>query len=330
MRIGIVISNAGSVAPTHTTVHVIQAALEAGHAVRVLEPWDFEVDPRGRLRGRAHVLDAPLASREAVAEALSRRATVRRNVDVDRLDVLLLRVNPLDAAVLTFAQLAASAGVRVLNDPDALMRTSHKSWLATLSGVPRPRTTVTRSRATVECFAADCPAGIVVKPARSCGGKAVAVIRGRMRRAKIDAAVEAATRAGDGYLVVQEYLPEATLGEKRLVWLDGGLLGGYLRQRAPGEFRHNLKAGATPVPCTLSAEDHAISDALGPHLLGAGVWLAGIDVIGDRVVEVNTLNPGGVHWTEHFSGLDVARRLVAALEPPALPALNLLSTATPS
>ncbi|MES2644048.1 MAG: hypothetical protein V4850_31455 [Myxococcota bacterium] len=317
MRIGIVLSSAASAALTHTTIQLAHAALERGHVVRILEPWDLEVDPRGRLRGRAHLFDAP-TTREAMVAALHGRTAVRRNVEVDRFDVLLLRTNPLDLAVIGFAQLAQSAGVRVWNDPGALLRTSHKAWVATLEGVPRPRTIVTRSRATIEMFASDCSAGIVIKPARSCGGKAVTVMRGR-RRPRLDVAIDAAARAGDGYVVVQEYVPAAVFGEKRLLWLDGALVGGYLRQRAPGELRHNLKAGAVPMPSPLSDADHALAAALTPHLARDGIWFAGVDVIGGLVIEVNTLNPGGVYWSEQFGQPDIAARLVQSLEYAARP-----------
>lgn len=319
MRLGIVLSSAAAAAVTHTTIHIAQVALERGHSLRVFEPWDLEVDPRGRLRGRAHVFDMP-CTREALVAALVGRTAVRRNVEVDRLDVLLLRVNPIDLAVIGFAQLAAAAGVRVWNDPDALVRTSHKAWLSTLTDVPRPRTIVTRSRATIECFASECDQGVVVKPARSCGGKGVTVLRGR-RRHGLEEAIVSATRAGDGYAVVQEYLPAAVFGEKRLLWLDGALVGGYLRQRAPGELRHNLKNGATPVPSPLTEADHALAARLTPHLTRDGVWLAGIDVIGGLVIEVNTLNPGGIYWSEQFSRPDIAERVVASLEPRTLQSL---------
>lgn len=312
MRIGIVLSSAASAALTHTTIQFAHAALDRGHAVRFLEPWDLEVDPRGRLRGRAHLFDAP-ASPEQIVAGLHGRTAVRRNVEVDRFDVLLLRTNPLDLAVIGFAQLAQQAGVRVCNDPGSLLRTSHKAWVATLDGVPRPRTIVTRSRTTIDCFASDCGAGIVLKPARSCGGKGVTVLRGR-RRPRLDAAIDAAARAGDGYVVVQEYVPAAIFGEKRLLWLDGAFVGGYLRQRAPGELRHNLKAGAVPMPSPLTDADHALAAALTPHLLRDGVWFAGVDVIGGLVIEVNTLNPGGVYWSEQLGTSGIAARLVASLE----------------
>jgi glutathione synthase len=316
VRIGIVLSNAAVAAPAHTTVHLAWQALRDGHAVRVLEPWDFEVDERGRIRGRASCFDAPTTTRELFVRQLHRGDAPRRTIDVDRLDILLLRANPLQDSIVTFGQHAQAAGVRVLNDPRGMLRTSQKGYLATLPGVPRPRTLVTRSPLSAERFLSTCPGGVVVKPARACGGRSVARVPGHRAEDLLRAAFEAATLAsGDGYAVVQEYLAEADDGEKRLVWLDGQLVGGYLRMRAPGEFRHNLKVGGEPRPAELTRQDHALCAALTPHLRDEGVWLAGIDVIGGRVVEVNTLNPGGVHWSDTFSGAGVARRIIASLEP---------------
>lgn len=316
MRIGIVLSNATAAAPTHTTVVLAWEVLRAGHSLRVFEPWEFEVDERGRLAGRAQVFEAPVASAAELAGQLVARQGARRTVEVDRLDVLLLRANPFQDAIVTFAQHAQAAGVRVLNDPRALLRTSQKGFLATLPGVPKPRTLVTRSPSSAEAFAWGCPEGVVVKPARSCGGRAVVRLRGgRQADALRQAVASAGLASGDGYAVVQEYLPEAPEGEKRLVWLDGQLLGGYLRRPAPNDFRHNLKVGGTPHPVELDAADHALAEALTPHLLAERVWLAGIDVIGGRVVEVNTLNPGGVYWSETLGYPGLAARVVASLEP---------------
>jgi len=310
LRVGIVISNAAATNPTHSTVHLALAALQAGHVLRFIEPWDFEVETDGRIQARAHCIDSAPQSREDLARMLVERQLPRRNIEVDRLDILLLRVNPLHDAVHSFALLAEQAGVRVLNSPASLPRTNHKGWLATLPGVPRPATLVTRSRSAAERFAVACTTGVVVKPARSCGGRGVSLIRGLRG---LEAAMEAAFKAGDGYVVVQAYLPEAADGEKRLLWLDGRLLGGYLRQRAPGELRHNLKAGATPQFCALTAKDQQILDSLTPHLRREGIWFAGVDVIGGSVVEVNVLNPGGLHYSGLFAGQDLAADLIHSL-----------------
>lgn len=314
MRLAVLVSSTASAAPTHTTVHLLAAALARGAAVRVVEPWDLEIDERGRLQLRAFVLDGHPPDREALVATLRGHTAPRRTVDALSHDALLLRVNPIDTAVLAFAQLAARAGLRVLNHPDALLRTTHKSWLAALPAeVPRPRSLVTRSRASVDRFASTCPTGVILKPARACGGKGVGWVHPG-DHAAIEGCFAAALAAGDGWVVAQEYLREAEAGEKRLLWLAGvGVLGGYLRERAPGDFRHNLKVGGQPAPCTVTDADRAALAALGPHLEREGVWFAGVDVIGGRIVEVNVLNPGGAHYTTLLGGVDVGERLVASL-----------------
>jgi len=265
---------------------------------------------------RAHAFDEDAdgpVDRDRLCRMLQDRSARRRFVELARLDALLIRINPLDTAVLSFATAAEAAGVIVLNSPTTVGWTSHKAWLASLEDVRRPRTLVTKSRATIHAFAAELKGDAVVKPARASGGRGIARVP-RGRTGELDLAVDHARSIGDGFLVVQEYLPDADRGESRLVWLDGVILGSYVRQRAPGEFRHNLKRGGVPEPHEPGPEDTRLIEALNPHLRRAGVWFAGIDVIGGRVLEINTLNPGGLHLIQEFSGLDLSGPLVEALE----------------
>jgi glutathione synthase len=280
--------------------------------VRIVESWDFEVDPSGRLLARAHAFNAPL-SKEAICAQLQFHGAKRVFVEVQELDALLVRINPLDPAVLAFAQLAARSGVCVLNDPHHLAAVSHKSFLSTLRGVPRPETLVTRAHSAIRHFASNFQHGVVIKPARASGGRGVVFVPKPHGR-ELDKAIDQARMHGDGYLVVQEYLPEAALGEKRLLWVGGRVLGAYRRMRAPGEFRHNLKHGAKAEACALTDSDYAIERALTEHLSAAGVWFAGLDVIGGKLIEVNALNPGGSHFIEETSGLALGPEIVLSLE----------------
>jgi glutathione synthase len=314
MRLVIAISRTSTLEAYYTTVHVAFEALQAGHPVRIVEPWDFEIDAAGRLVTRAHALDAAPDDREALVELLANRRALRRYVELTSADTMLLRVNPLDPAVLAFAQLAQLAGVVVHNDPTTLMLTGHKGYLATLEGVPKPTTLVTRSRSTARLFAQGQPHGVIIKPARASGGRGVSLVRQYRQERAFDGAFDAARRLGDGYVVVQEYLPGAADGEKRLVWLDGEVIGGYLRSRAPGDFRHNLARGGNPQACAISTLDYDIVSSISPFLLRDGVWLAGLDVIDGRIVEVNTLNPGGVHYGDVLNGTQMAARIVRQLE----------------
>lgn len=306
MRIAFAISRAASVDETWTTVHLAREALVRGWQVRFVEPWDFELDSSspgrsgGRLIARAHAFDAPCTAEE-LARALVEREADRRYVELDRLDLLLLRAAPFDLSVLTFGAMAKSRGVPVFNDPEGLLRVTSKAWLAGLVGVPIPPTLVTRSRASAHLFATQQPEGVVLKPARGSGGRQVSFVS-PVDPDVVDLAFDEAREGGDGYVVVQAYLPEADDGEKRLVWLDGVVVGGYLRRRAPGEFRHNLKRGGTAEPTDITAEDRALGRSLAPHLTRAGIRLAGIDAIGGRVIEVNALNPGGAFHADRLGG----------------------------
>jgi glutathione synthase len=306
MKLGFAITRAASVDATWTTLHLARAALARGWPVRFVEPWDFEVDRRRQLIARAHAFDpGPALPLEEMADQLVHRTAVRRFVDVEALDLLLLRAAPLDDAILAFATVARDRGVAVVNDPAGLLAVSHKAWLASLAGAPVPPAVVTRSRASAQLFFAEQDVGVVVKPGRGSGGRGVSRVPPRNAEA-LDDAVEEATRAGDGYVVVQRYLPEADSGEKRLVCVDGEVLGGYLRQRAVGEFRHNLKRGATAEATEITDGDRAIAAAIAPALGRIGVRFAGLDVIGDWLIEVNALNPGGAFHADRLGGTKIA------------------------
>ena len=311
MRIAFAITRAASVDETWTTVHLARAALERGDQVRFVEPWDFEIDAQGRVIARSHAFDEP-ASAERIAAALVNRRATRRYVDLERIDLMMLRAAPLDVSVLTFASLAKERGVSVVNDPDGLLRVSNKGWLASVPGVRMPAAVVTRSRASCHVFASAQAEGVVVKPARGSGGGRISFVA-QSDAERLDEAFEVAREGSDGYVVVQRYLPEAEEGEKRLVWLDGVVIGGYLRRRAPGEFRHNLKRGGLAEPTEITADDRALGAQIAPYLARAGVRLAGLDVIGSHVIEVNALNPGGAYHVDRLTGSNLGAFIVDRL-----------------
>lgn len=295
MRIAIVVNNTAALTPTWTTIHLIDAFLRAGHQIRLIEALELDVLQTGRLQGRAWCLDPPSRGIQAITRMLQKRSGKRELLAIDTCDRFLLRVNPLRNSILTFALLVEEAGVPVINAPTGLARTSSKAWLATLSDVPRPATLITRSRHNAQQFMLELDRTVVVKPMAGSGGRGVQRIpRGDTER--LDRAIDHLYY--QGHFVVQEYLEEADAGEKRLVWADGEVLGAYLRQRSGGEFRHNLRQGSAPRQCDISSSDLALAAAVGPHLLQNGIRIAGLDVIGRCLVEVNTLNPGGVHYAE--------------------------------
>lgn len=311
MRLGMVITRASSLDATWTTVALIHAALQLGHDVRVIERSDLEVDAGGRVVARAHAFEPPACSAERLAEDLRKRFARRCFVDVERLDVLLLRSAPLSSDLLTFAQIAKDRGVRVVNDPDGLARVSNKGWLASLPDVPTPATLVTRSVGAAAVFYRSQRSGVVIKPPRGSGGRDV--VRVPAGQSATFEKVFSACRRAEAHVVVQAYLPAAERGEKRLLWLDGEILGGYLRTRAPGEFRHNLKRGAQASPIEVTEAERILLQPLRRHLTTIGIRFAGLDLIGEHLVEVNAVNPGGTFHTDRLTGSTHATTVISTL-----------------
>lgn len=317
MRLAFAIGRPRAVDATWTTVHLARAALARRWRVQFIELSDFEVDDRGRLLARCHTFDGTDAADAAsIAAALVGRTARRTVVDARDLDLLVLRSSPLSPRLLAFARLAELRGVPVVNDPAGLLEVGHKAWLAALPEVATPLTVVTGSLARAQLFRAEHGRALVVKPARGSGGRGVTLVpRGPYAESTLDAAFARAREAGDGHVVVQECVGGGE-GEKRLVWLDGAVIGGYLRRRKPGEFRHNLKQGATAHPTDITATDRARVAALAGPLQAAGVRLAGIDLLGGMVLEVNALNPGGAYHADRLHGTRLADRILDQLAAP--------------
>ena len=301
MRIAIAVSSLSRVQPTWTTAIIAQELISAGFELLIVESRNFEVEPSGRLvargisfGGTASPNGAESVTPKSIAMSMSSPSTKRCFIQMNTLDALILRCNPIEHGLLAFAQLVAMSGVVVANDPRHLSLVTHKAFLSTLSDVPTPRGLISRDAQACYNFYRGQEYGVVVKPARGSGGVGVSFVpAGNM--GEMERAIDSVRGIGDGYAVVQEYLKAAAYGEKRLFFIGGRLVGGYLRERASGEFRHNLKQGGAPLSCELDDLDKQIGDKLGAHLIRVGAWLAGVDVIGGHVIEVNTLNPGGLH-----------------------------------
>ena len=300
MRVAVVVSSTKVIDSSWTTAHLIDAMTRLGHSVRLLEPTDLELTSAGRLVTRAWCIDEPLADVSALSALIQSQAAPRRYVELANIDLLLLRVNPLPAYLLQLLLMAADQGTVCVNHPGGLARTRGKAWLASLAGVPRPETVLTGSPASALTFARTQNGPLIVKPTQGSGGRGVRLVALGDEVALEKAVIQARTFGGQA--IVQAYLPEAEAGEKRLFWVDGELMGAYQRNRSDGDFRHNLKQGAQPSPCAVDEADRAICAAVSPHLRRNGIVVAGLDVIGGKLIEVNTLNPGGVHWSDHFSG----------------------------
>ena len=127
--------------------------------------------------------------------------------------------------------------------------------------------------------------------------------------------IETLNKNGAESVMVQKFLPEIAQGDKRVLVI-GGKPVPYSLARIPqgSEVRGNLAAGGKGVAQALSARDQEIGEALGPVLMARGLLLAGVDVIGDCVTEINVTSPTCFQEIQQQTGFDVAAMFVDALE----------------
>lgn len=230
-------------------------------------------------------------------------------------DAVLMRKDPpFDQGYLTatwLLEMAEREGARVFNRPSALRDFNEKLAITRFPDFIAP-TLVSADAGQIRAFLAE-HGDIIVKPLDAMGG--AGIFRLRPGDPNLGAILETATRHGAETVMAQRYLPEIVDGDKRVLVIDGEPVP-YCLARIPaeGETRGNLAAGGTGVARPLSARDREIAEALGPTLKAAGLLLVGLDVIGDRLTEVNVTSPTCFREITDQTGFDVAAAFLDALE----------------
>jgi glutathione synthase len=325
VRLLMVVDRLATEDPRTTSLLLARAAVRRGHEVFLLEVDRLGVLADGAVGGVAYeAAAAPLDDHEAFLAALL-EAGPRREVTTAEVELLWLRYNPsqylpgeawLAAAGMHFGQLAVRRGTPVLDDPEALLWAEGKLYLEHFPAELRPRTVVTRSAEAVRRFHAASPGGIVLKPLTGYGGRDVFLVR--------DDATNLTTIVGslarEGWVVAQEYLPAAEAGDVRLLVMNGlplevdGRWAAVRRTAAAGDFRSNMMAGGDVERVQVDAVLRRIVATVGPRLTADGIFLAGLDVVGDRLVEINTVSPGGLFSAERLEGVDFGGAVIHAVE----------------
>jgi glutathione synthase len=125
---------------------------------------------------------------------------------------------------------------------------------------------------------------------------------------------ETATGCGRTLVMAQRYLAEARQGDKRILLLDGEPLGAVLRVPRGDETRGNLHVGGVATKTGLTPRDLEICAQVGERCRRDGLWFVGLDVIGDRLTEVNVTSPTGVQEIDELDGVRLETRVVDWLE----------------
>jgi glutathione synthase len=324
MRILFVANNPRTLRSTYTTVYLAAAASRRNHEVAVVSVDDLshEREVTGRIvRLAAGSAGDPLS----VVAALRAPTATREEVPLATFDVVLLRNNPHAGTgqstrvnpAIELGRRLKHAGVMVLNDPDGLRRAGSKMYLAGVPAEIRPRTLITCSPDRVRAFLRELDGAAIVKPLSGYGGRDVFFVE-RGETANLPQIISAVRDTG--YLIAQEYVAAAERGDKRVLLLAGAPLqvedkvAVYRRLHPPDDIRNNMHTGASRVPCRLTQAERRLCEAVGPRLVADGLYLVGLDIAGDKILEINVFAPGGLHNMCELYHVDFADAAVADLE----------------
>lgn len=208
-------------------------------------------------------------------------------------------------------EIAASQGAKVFNDPAAIRGWNEKLSVARFPQFA-PEFLVSANNTLIREFL-HTHQDIVVKPLDGMGGSSI--FRLTLTDPNISVILETITQHGTRTIMAQRYLPEIVHGDKRIIVIDGEPLP-YALARIPlaGETRGNLAAGGTGVAQPLSGRDYTIASTVGKVLKEQGLFLVGLDVIGEHLTEINVTSPTGMVEIAAQTSCNPASVMLDALE----------------
>jgi glutathione synthase len=327
MRIGFVVNDVGTEQPQYTTTRLAMSAHRQGHEVWLMGVGDFSHRGDGSIGARARRAPGKrYTSLETYLQAVRNPRREAERVAIDEFDVLMMRNDPAEDVTdrpwavtsgILFAQLSVLRDVLVVNDPVNLANAVNKTYFQHFPDAVRPRTLISRDHDEITQFVHDLGDAAVLKPLQGSGGAGVFMVTSE-ESPNLNQMIEAISR--DGYVVAQEALPEAASGDIRVFVMNGEPLrvgkayAAFRRVNTGADLRSNMHVGGQARRVKVTDAILATCDAARPKLIADGMFLVGLDIVGDKLMEVNVFSPGGLGSCQKLYGVNFADAVVAALE----------------
>ncbi|WP_042147482.1 MULTISPECIES: glutathione synthase [unclassified Pseudoalteromonas] len=239
----------------------------------------------------------------------------KQSIALADLDVILMRKDPPFDTEYIYAtyilERAELSGTLIVNKPQSLRDANEKLFTAWFSEFT-PDTLVTRSQKQIRSFL-DEHGDIILKPLDGMGG--ASIFRVKQDDANLGVICETLTKHGSEFAMAQNYIPEIKQGDKRVLVIDGQVIP-YCLARIPqnGETRGNLAVGGRGEARPLSESDLKIAQAIAPTLKEKGLIFVGLDIIGDKLTEINVTAPTCVKEIQAAYDISITGILFDAIE----------------
>ena len=311
----------------YTTTVLAYEAVTRGHRVCYVTPSDFVLNPddslsvHGRFPPKKKYKDRP-----DFFQTLMGKTTKVQPIDMTEVDVLMLRNDPsidaqanpwaMDVGIL-FGREAAKRGVIVLNDPDSLSKAINKLYFQSFPVEARAKTLITKHSDDIKAFAKEHGGNIILKPLQGSGGSGVFKLDTK-NASNLNQMIEAIGR--DGYIIAQAYVAAASKGDIRFFLMNGVPLrigdkyAALRRVASADDIRSNIHAGGTAEAVEIGETELRVAEIIRPKLIADGMFLVGVDIVGDKILEVNVFSPGNLGSCSTLNGVDFAVPIIDSLE----------------
>jgi glutathione synthase len=234
---------------------------------------------------------------------------------LEEMNVLLMRKDPPFDSEFIYStyilEAAEQRGSLVVNKPQSL-RDCNEKVFATQFPQCTPPLLVSRDQARLKQFLEE-HKDVVYKPLDGMGG--TSIFRVSEGDQNLNVILETLTNYGQQTIMAQKYLPQITLGDKRILVVDGEVIPFSLARIPTGsDFRGNLAAGGRGVVQPLSERDQWIAQQVAPTLKERGLIFVGLDVIGDYLTEINVTSPTCIREIDNAEDTQIGDKLIAAIQ----------------
>lgn len=318
MHIGFIIANWNTIEPTDSsTLAVIKECMLRGHKISILYTDNLTV--------RNNVVHGFIETIKAMDKIPENITTFYKKVTFDKkitalhaFDCMMIRKDPpINPLVLNFLD-AIKDEVVMINDVDGIRKANNKLYTTTFHDPHNtylPMTHVSGSKKFINKIIDESEHDkMILKPLDGSGGRGVIVLE-KNARTNINSLLDFyIDDSGDNYVILQEYIEGAEEGDVRVLMLNGKFIGAYNRKPATGEIRANIQAGGTAHKYTMTESQKRVCKKVGAKLVADGLFFVGLDMIGDKILEVNVLNPGGITNINRLEKVKLQKQVVDFLE----------------
>ncbi len=318
MHIGFIISSWEEIEPLKSsTLLIIHECLKRNHKISILYTNNLTVR-NNIVHGFIETIETMDRVSENITTFYKKVKFEKKFVALHAFDCLMLRKDPpMNPIVFNFLD-AIKDEVVIINDVDGIRKANNKLYTTTFhdpNNTYLPITHVSGSKKFINKTIDESDAEkMILKPLDGSGGKGVIVLEKNAKEninSLLDFYID---DTGDNYVILQEFIEGADEGDVRVLMLNGKFIGAYNRKPAEGEIRANIQQGGTAHKYTLTDSQKRICKKVGSKLVRDGLYFVGLDMIGDKILEVNVLNPGGITNINKLDKLKLQKCVVDFIE----------------